>query len=505
MRIATTLAVALATALGLAVPAAAEPEAVPPRIPAEDVMAHMRQFQTIATAHGGNRAHGRPGYRASADHVKAKLDAAGFRTTLQPFQHNGSTGWNVIADWPAGDPNDVVFLGAHLDSVTAGPGMNDNASGSAAILETALTLARTKPALRKKLRFGWWGAEELGLVGSRYYVNSLPAAERARIKQYVNFDMVGARNTTTWGVYNDDAAMRRMFEAYFRGQGVPTRPINIAGRSDHASFARIGVPVSGIASGSDPCYHARCDTISNVGANVMATSTNAAAHAAWTLAGASGLDAAIVGGGYVSEAKPWIAALHRNGGFTCTASHIAAQWVLSAAHCVESGGTYSVRIGSLNRSSGGTVATVARIVRHPGYRWPDNDIALLQLTAPVPGTYAPLAEDKDVQVRQPATLYGWGSEKSDWSGPLPQRLKYADGTVSSTRCVSSSAPLVCTQTDGTVAGGDSGGPAFVRSPATGKYVQVGVCAVGRRPATGGWAGYTSVPLNRGWIRQHAGV
>ncbi len=290
MRIGKTLGVAVAALVfvGMAVPSSAAPAtAAPPQIPAANIMAHLNQFQTIGTNNGGNRAHGRPGYRASADYVKGKLDAAGFQTTLQPFTHNGATGWNVIADWPQGDANQIVFLGAHLDSVTAGPGLNDNASGSAAILETALTLARTKPALQKRLRFGWWGAEELGLIGSRYYANALPAAERTKIKSYLNFDMVGARNTTTWGVYTDNASLRQTFETYFRSKGVATRGVNIAGRSDHASFARIGVPVSGITSGSDPCYHQRCDTITNVAANVMETSTNAAANVAWTLAGAT--------------------------------------------------------------------------------------------------------------------------------------------------------------------------------------------------------------------------
>ncbi|WP_189058776.1 M20/M25/M40 family metallo-hydrolase [Longimycelium tulufanense] len=270
-----------------AAPARAELSA-PPQIPAENIMRHLRQFQAIADRNGGNRAHGRPGYRASVDYVKSQLDAAGFRTSLQPFSYRGATGWNLIADWPSGDPNQVVFLGAHLDGVPAGPGINDNASGSAAVLETALTVARTNLKTQKRLRFGWWGAEELGLIGSRYYTGNLPAAERSKIKAYLNFDMVGAKNTRTWGVYNDDPNLRRMFENHFRSKGVQTRPMNIGGRSDHASFKNIGVPVSGIASGNDPCYHARCDTINNVGANVVATSTNAAAHGAWTLAGTAG-------------------------------------------------------------------------------------------------------------------------------------------------------------------------------------------------------------------------
>ncbi|MEU6148750.1 M28 family peptidase [Actinosynnema sp. NPDC047251] len=285
----TAAAVAALVGAGLAAPSSAAPAtlAAPPQIPADAVQVHLQQFQSIGTANGGNRAHGRPGYRASADYVKGKLDAAGFTTTLQSFTHNGATGWNVIADWPQGDANQVVFLGAHLDSVAAGPGLNDNASGSAAVLETALTLARTKPTVQKRLRFGWWGAEELGLIGSKYYASRLPAAERTRIKTYLNFDMVGAKNTTTWGVYTDNAALRQQFDAHFRAKGIPTRGVNIAGRSDHASFAGIGVPVSGITSGNDPCYHQRCDTITNVTAGVVATGATAAADLAWNLAGAA--------------------------------------------------------------------------------------------------------------------------------------------------------------------------------------------------------------------------
>ncbi|WP_020673097.1 M28 family peptidase [Amycolatopsis nigrescens] len=283
-----TAALAATVVVSVSGPAKAVPaEAVPPDIPAANVMAHVQEFQNIAGRSGGNRAHGRPGYRASADYVKAKLDAAGFQTTLQAFSHNGATGWNVIADWPRGNANEIIFLGAHLDGVTAGAGINDNASGSAAALETALAVSRANLEPQKRLRFGWWGAEELGLIGSRYYTTNLPSAERTKIKSYLNFDMVGAKNTTTWGVYNDNASLRQMFETYFRGKAIPTRPVNIAGRSDHASFARIGIPVSGIASGSDPCYHSACDNINNVGSNVMGVSTNAVAYAAWTLSGAA--------------------------------------------------------------------------------------------------------------------------------------------------------------------------------------------------------------------------
>src|SRR5688572_10678714 len=166
--------------------------AAAPDIPVANVKAHLTQLQSIATANGGNRAHGRPGYLASINYVRAQLDAVGFTTSVQSFTYSGATGYNLIADWPGGDPSNVLMTGAHLDSVTAGPGINDNGSGSAAILEVALAVARANLTPAKHLRFGWWGAEELGLRGLQYYVNNLPAAERTRIKQYLNFDMVGS-------------------------------------------------------------------------------------------------------------------------------------------------------------------------------------------------------------------------------------------------------------------------------------------------------------------------
>ncbi|TYB44173.1 M28 family peptidase [Actinomadura chibensis] len=282
----------LAALLGVPGGALAQPAPRPaqvavqsPDIPAANSMAHAQQLQSIATSNGGNRAHGKPGFRASADYVKAKLDAAGFQTTLQSFSYNGSTGYNVIADWPYGDANQIVFLGSHLDSVPAGPGINDNGSGTSAVLETALAVSRANARPTKRLRFGWWGAEELGMIGSKYYVQQLPAAERSKISAYLNFDMVGAKNTRTWGVYTDSSTLGATFTEYFRSKGIGTNGINVGARSDHASFKSAGIQVSGISSGDDPCYHTRCDDINNIESSVLGTATNAAAYAVWKLAG----------------------------------------------------------------------------------------------------------------------------------------------------------------------------------------------------------------------------
>ncbi|KES04886.1 hypothetical protein BU52_22865 [Streptomyces toyocaensis] len=256
-----------------------------PEIPAENIMEHLSAFQRIADANGGNRAHGRPGFKASADCVKEKLDAAGFTTSLQSFTYRGATGWNVVAEWPHGDPDDVVFAGAHLDGVTAGPGINDNGSGSAAVLETALAVSRAGLRPDKRLRFGWWGAEELGLIGSRHYADGLSAAERDKIDIYLNFDMVGQKNTTRWGVYSHTPAVSTVFKEYFAGRDIGTYDIRWDGSSDHSSFTRHDVPVGGIGSSDDPCYHSACDTMDNVGPRAMGIATNAIAHTVWELAG----------------------------------------------------------------------------------------------------------------------------------------------------------------------------------------------------------------------------
>jgi aminopeptidase S len=303
--------VTLLTAGSIADAAPASPGAVTappalaaaPDIPVASVKAHLTQLQSIATANGGNRAHGRPGYKASLDYVKAKLDAAGFTTTVQQFTSSGRTGYNLIADWPGGDTNQVVMAGSHLDSVSSGPGINDNGSGSAAVLETALTVARTGYRPAKHLRFAWWGAEELGLVGSRYYVSSLSSTNRSRISGYLNFDMIGSPNPGYF-VYDDDPAIEKTFKDFYAGLGVPTEiETEGDGRSDHAPFKNAGVPVGGVFSGADyiktsaqaakwggtagrafdRCYHSSCDTTANIDDTALDRNSDAVAYAVWAL------------------------------------------------------------------------------------------------------------------------------------------------------------------------------------------------------------------------------
>ncbi|MER5763224.1 M28 family metallopeptidase [Streptomyces sp. NPDC002082] len=308
-RLAAVTALAVAGLFAATAPAAlASPTSVaaaptPPDIPLANVKAHLTQLQSIATANGGNRAHGKAGYKASIDYVKAKLDAAGFTTSLQTFTSSGATGYNLIADWPGGDPNSVLMSGAHLDSVSSGAGINDNGSGSAAVLETALAVSRSGLTPTKHLRFGWWGAEELGLVGSKYYVNNLPTAERAKFAGYLNFDMIGSPNPGYF-VYDDDPTIEQTFKNYYAGLGVPTEiETEGDGRSDHASFKNVGIPVGGLFTGAsnsktaaqatkwggtsgqafDRCYHSSCDTTANINDTALDRNSDAIAYAIWNL------------------------------------------------------------------------------------------------------------------------------------------------------------------------------------------------------------------------------
>src|SRR3954452_10117700 len=184
------------------------------------------------------------------------------------------------------------MAGAHLDSVPAGPGINDDGSGVATLLALANRIgAGPRPAAT--VRLGFWTAEELGLYGSRAHVRGLSAADRRRIRSYVNLDMVGSPNAVleTYGGGATEAALRRELDA--RGP-TPDRS-SIGGASDHASFQRAGIEVGGVFTGAservgagparrfgadagrpaDPCYHRACDTLANANRRMLDRVTDA--------------------------------------------------------------------------------------------------------------------------------------------------------------------------------------------------------------------------------------
>ena len=240
----------------------------------------------------------------------ATLSQAGSQATVQIGQPQNIVLNNVIAESKTGDPDNVVMAGAHLDSVAAGPGLNDNGSGTAALLETAEQMAKVKPW--NKVRFAWWGAEEAGLVGSTQYVAGLSAAELDRITVYLNFDMVGSPNHVFFIYDGDDsdlegapagppgsAQIEKVFEQYFTSVGKPFKGTDFSGRSDYGPFIAAGIPAGGLFTGAegiktaqeaalwggtagaqyDPCYHLVCDTFANNNDGALDVNSDAVAFA----------------------------------------------------------------------------------------------------------------------------------------------------------------------------------------------------------------------------------
>ena len=223
--------------------------------------------------------------------------------------------FNVIAETDTGRTDRVVVVGAHLDSVAEGPGINDNGSGSSAILEIAEEIANTD--LTNQVRFIWFGAEESGLLGAEYYVSQLTARERKDIAVNLNFDMLGSPNFARF-IYDGDGSatgtsgpngsgnVERVFAQYFASQGLYTEETAFDGRSDYGPFIDAGIPAGGLFSGAediktdeqaqpdkfggtagvayDACYHQACDDISNVNLMGLDQLADAAAHAVLTFA-----------------------------------------------------------------------------------------------------------------------------------------------------------------------------------------------------------------------------
>ncbi|KAG7117544.1 Leucine aminopeptidase 2 like protein [Verticillium longisporum] len=197
--------------------------------------------------------------------------------------------WNVIAETKEGDPNNVIVLGAHLDSVPAGPGVNDDGSGTSAILEIISSFKKYK-GLKNKVRFIWWGAEEVGLIGSLYYTRTLSEEDADKIRFYFNYDMIGSINPM-FAVYRGDNAGDAfgadLLYDYLTKEGFPAEYAPFGTGSDYVGFVNIGVPSSGLFTGTppyDPCYHLACDNIDNINWEAITVNAKAAARAAAILA-----------------------------------------------------------------------------------------------------------------------------------------------------------------------------------------------------------------------------
>jgi hypothetical protein len=216
--------------------------------------------------------------------LRALEDAAGTEARLVVLTTMGPAAFrNVIAQLGTGPS--VVMLGAHLDSVLEGPGMNDNGSGVAATLAVAAAFAASGVPDGWAVRFGFWGAEEFGTIGSRAYAGSVGD----EVVAYLNLDMTGSVAGATL-VYDEAAAapgserITSAFERWFGDRGEPTERVDLGGSSDQYGFIEAGVPTGGLFSGAtetggasqpsagapgadgaaDPCYHLACDDLDNV-------------------------------------------------------------------------------------------------------------------------------------------------------------------------------------------------------------------------------------------------
>jgi hypothetical protein len=213
---------------------------------------------------------------------------------------------NVLAERQGRNAGNVIMAGAHLDSVQQGPGIQDNGSGSAALLETAVQMAKVKPT--NTLRFAWWGAEESGLVGSSDYVAGLSSEELDQIALYLNFDMIGSPNYVFF-IYDGDGSesglagppgsdrIEYLFEHYYTQAGQPFKATTLNRQSAHFAFLAAGIPVGGIFTGDfgiktpeevalwggtagdqyDPCFHLACDTFDNISLQALDINADAVA------------------------------------------------------------------------------------------------------------------------------------------------------------------------------------------------------------------------------------
>jgi Zn-dependent M28 family amino/carboxypeptidase len=221
---------------------------------------------------------------------------------------------NVIAQTKTGEHTNVVMAGAHLDSVPEGPGINDNGSGVAAVLETAVRLG-SSPPVHNALRFAFWGAEELGLIGSRNYVESLDLAALKNIALYLNFDMLASPNPGYFTYDGDQslpmdargqpvvpegsAGIERTLVAYLKSAGKTAQDTSFDGRSDYDGFTLAGIPAGGLFSGAegkmsadqaklwggaadqpfDPNYHQKGDTLDHIDRTALGINGGGVAYA----------------------------------------------------------------------------------------------------------------------------------------------------------------------------------------------------------------------------------
>ncbi|HEX9087228.1 MAG TPA: M20/M25/M40 family metallo-hydrolase [Arthrobacter sp.] len=288
---------------------------------ARDMVGHLEALQRIADDNGGNRASGTSGYEESARYVEEQLRAAGYNPIRQSFTFRGEgrnrkqvESFNILAD-TGGSAENTVVVGGHLDSVRKGPGINDNGSGVAAIIETARWMKESGITPANRVRFAFWGGEEDGLYGSQHYVDELGSAGKAQTAANLNVDMLASPNGVR-SIHDGDGSdfghagptgskqIEDVFFRFFQENSLPAETTPFDGGSDYDAFLQAGIPGGGLFSGDvekktkaqvqsfggvagktlDSCYHQACDTISNTDADLLKEMSGALAYAAATYA-----------------------------------------------------------------------------------------------------------------------------------------------------------------------------------------------------------------------------
>jgi aminopeptidase S len=281
----------------------------------DGALPHLQALQRIAEANGGNRAAPGPGYEASVDYVAGVLRDAGYDVSTPTYAVRGRRGDDgqdvvlrqVIVQTRTGDPASVVMAGAHLDSVPDGPGINDNGSGVAALLEIATRLGGS-PEVVNAVRFAFWGSEEDNLDGSTSYVQSLSGPGRDGLVLYLNLDMLASPNAgyfvqggkgrkSSQTGPPGSAAVAQVLTEQLAAAGVAAEPTTFDDASDYAAFVAAGVPSGGVLTGDeedksapeaqrwggrageayDRCYHSACDRLDDLDRTALDRNTDAVA------------------------------------------------------------------------------------------------------------------------------------------------------------------------------------------------------------------------------------
>lgn len=231
------------------------------------------------------------------------------------------TTYNVIAETKGGDHDNVIALGAHTDSVQQGPGINDDGSGTIGILHVAIALSNF--TVTNAVRFLFWSAEEFGLLGSTYYVSQLnqTASEIAKIRAYLNFDMIASPNYV-YAIYDGDGSSFNLsgppgspeieadFQGFYIAKGVNYTSTAFDGRSDYGAFLENNIPAGGLFTGAeqvkteeealafggtagiayDENYHQAGDNIDNLAHDAFLLNTQSIANSIALYATGGGLD-----------------------------------------------------------------------------------------------------------------------------------------------------------------------------------------------------------------------